>query len=264
MAAPGLRPAMVATPWSPDSCCDHLLAGAEPVHLAPPSVHAPCTGLMDPLGIFTVFAAIPLVFLIDHRKLGERSAPRRWSDLLEPGLRGDVVFGGWRPHAGVPFTDYNQFLLLCLLEEFGADGIRAFAASVKGLQHNVVSARTAGADNAPGGAVAVLPWMQAEMAPRRAQVSVVWPDDGAYAMPIGFVARPNRLGRVRPLVETLIGTELGGVLARNCYPPANGAVAGAFPPGAGLKWPGWERVREGGMTAQAERAGRLFFDAWGG
>lgn len=79
----------------------------------------------------------------------------------------------------MPFSDYNQFLLLCLLEEFGEDGVHAFAASVKGGQHNVVSARTAGGEGGLGAAVTILPWMQAEMAPRRRAVSVVWPEDGA-------------------------------------------------------------------------------------
>lgn len=258
------RPAMVVTPWTPEVLCDHLLRTAEPSSAVVPSTDAACPELIDPLGAFGVFAAIPLVFLVDHARLAERAPPRCWADLLGPDWRGDVVFGGWRPHAGVPFSDYNQFLLLCLLEEFGEDGVRAFAASVKGLQHNVVSARTAGGEGGLGGAVTILPWMQAEMAPRRRRVSVVWPEDGAYAMPIGFVQRPEMAERLRPLLDTLIGAEFGRMLARNCYPPTTGAVAGVFPAGASVKWPGWERVRQGGMAARAAQAGRLFFASWGG
>lgn len=258
------RPGLVVTPWSPEKLCDHLVGTAEAIALPKSAAHPACADLLDPLGAFTVFAAIPLVFLVDHEKLGSRPPPRQWSDLLAPAYGGDVVFGGWRRHAGVPFTDYNQFLLLCLAEEFGAEGVRAFAAAVKGLRHNVVSARTAGSGHVDTAAVTVLPWLQAEMAPRRDRVSVIWPEDGAYAMPIGFVADPRRMDRLRPLVETLIGPELGRVLACNCYPPTTGAVPGAFPAATRLKWPGWERVRQGDMTERAAAAGRLFFESWGG
>lgn len=256
--APEQGPAMVVTPWTPDTLCDHLLKTAAPSSAVVPAADPACAGLIDPLGAFGVFAAIPLVFLVDHARLAGRAPPRRWTDLLGADWRGEVVFGGWRPHSGVPFTDYNQFLLWCLLEEFGEDGVRAFAASVKGLQHNVVSARTAGGEGGLGGAVTILPWMQAEMAPRRRAVSVVWPEDGAYAMPIGFVQRPEAAGRLRPLVDMLTGREFGRALARNCYPPITAPLPGR------LKWPGWERVRQGGMAARAALAGRLFFTSWGG
>lgn len=258
MRAGAGRPGMVVTPWSPEPLCDHLLGTAESIALPRPDIHPACAALLDPLGAFTVFAVIPLVFLVDHEKLGSRPAPCQWSDLLGPAFAGEVVFGGWRPHAGVPFTDYNQFLLLSLAEEFGAEGVRAFAAAVKGLRHNVVSARTAGSGHAEAGAVTVLPWLQAEMAPRRDRVSVIWPEDGAYAMPIGFVADPRQLERLRPLMDVLTGPESGRMLMRNCYPPLNGSVPGA------LKWLGWDRVRAGGLAERVATAGRLFFESWGG
>jgi len=254
MREPARRPAMVVTPWTPETLCDDLVRGAEPSSALVPAG----AGLADPLDGFGVFAAIPLVFLVDHTRLAGRAPPLRWADVLGAQWRGEVVFGGWRPHTGVPFSDYNQFLLLCLLEEFGEDGVRAFAASVRGLQHNVVSARTAGGGGGLGGAVTILPWMQAEMAPRRDRVSVVWPEDGAYAMPIGFVQRPEMTERLRPLVDMLTGAQFGRVLARNCYPPTTAPMPGS------LKWPGWERVRQGNMAARAALAGRLFFACWGG
>lgn len=257
-------PGMVVTPWSADATCAGLLQRYPARATAVDAVRPACRDLLDPLGVFTTFSVIPLVLLVDHRKLAGRAAPRGWADLLGPAFAGEVVFGGWRPNETVPFKDYNEFLLLCLLDEFGAGGLAAFAANVKALQHNVISARTAGAGDAPGGAVTVLPWMQAEMSPRRGHVSVVWPEDGAYAMPIGFVAQSGREERLAPLVDYVCGPDLGRVLARNCYPPVTGAAAGAFPPGARLKWPGWERVRGQDMAARAALAGRLFFEAWPG
>jgi len=264
-AALDQMPGMVLTHWAPDAVSARLLAtypGGGPRPSA--GLAAPCdaAGLADPEGVFAPVAVIPLVFLVDHTRLGARPAPRRWSDLLGPLYRDDVVFGGWRPNDSVPFTDYNQTLLLGLFEAFGAEGLRAFAASVKTLRHNIVSCRTAGSGHAECGAVTVLPWLQAEMAPRRERVAVVWPEDGAMAMPIGFVSRPERRERLAPLIDFLQGPTLAAMLARNCY-PATRAGAG-FPPGARLRWLGWDHVRGHDMAERARAAGRLFFDAWAG
>jgi len=257
-------PGMVVTHWAPDALSAHLLATYPGECPVPGPLAGPCleAGLADPLGVFTPFAVIPLVFLVDHTRLGDRPPPRCWSDLLGPLYRGEVVFGGWRPRDAVKFTDYNQLLLLGLFEDFGAEGLRAFAASVKTLRHNVVSSRTAGSGDPACGAVTILPWMQAAMAPRRGRVSVVWPEDGAMAMPVGFVSRPDRRERLRPIVDFLAGPDLAATLTHNCYPPALSAAVGAYPPGAKLKWLGWERIRSHDMAERAVAAGRLFFESW--
>ena len=263
-AGPASLPDMVVTPWSADAATARLLDLYPAGHSQPAACHDVVreAGLIDPAGAFPVFAVIPMVFLVDRVKLGEREPPRRWADLLAPHWRGEVVFGGWRPNETQPFRDYNEFLLLSLLRDFGADGLADFAANVKKLQHNVVSARTAGAEHAPGGTITVLPWMQAEMSPRRGKVAVVWPEDGAYAMPMGLLAKHGRVERLRPLTDYVFGADLGRVLARNCYPPIHAGVAGAFPAGARLKWLGWDWVRGTDVAAYAALAGRLFFDAW--
>lgn len=265
--SPDDLPGMVVSSWSADLMTarwlDHF---AGPTTATSPPAHPACIegGLCDPLGACSVFAVIPLVFLVDHGRLGDRPVPRRWGDLLGPHFRRDVIFGGWRPNDRVPFTDFNEFLLLCLLEEFGRSGIEAFAANVKMLAHNIRTVRTAGTDSDEGAAVAVLPWLQADLCPRRARTSVVWPEDGALAMPIGFVAKPEQRDRLRPLIDYVTGPDLGAVLAKNRYPPVAAAIPQAFPPGARLKWPGWDHVRSHDMTERTTLAARHFFAAWAG
>ena len=227
--------------------------------------HPACVaaGLVDPRGTFRTFAAIPFVFLIDERRLRGRTAPRTWEDLLDPTWAGDIVFGGWRPNAGVPYQDYNTYLMLSLLLEFGPDGLAAFAGNVAHLQHNIRTATGAGSNSPNQRAVAILPWLQAELCPRRERTRVVWPADGALTMPIGYLVQPADEARLAPLVDFVTGTDLGAVLARNCYPPVAAAVGGAFPEGARLKWPGWDFVHGHDLAAEYRRAADGFFAAWG-
>ena len=229
-----------------------------------PDCHPACraAGLADPRGAFRVFAVIPFVFLVDEKRLKGRPAPRSWSDLLDSTWADDIVFGGWRPNAQVPYQDYNGYLLSCLYQDYGCAGLEAFAANVRHLQHNIRTATQAGSNSANVGAIAILPWLQAELCPRRERTRVVWPRDGALALPIGYLIQPAVETRLAPLVDYLTGPALGAVLARNCYPPVAAAVTGSFPPDARLKWPGWDAVHGHDLAAEGSRAAACFFSAW--
>lgn len=228
------------------------------------AAHPVCVagGLLDPLHIFHSFAVIPFVFLVDHARLKGRTAPRCWSDLFAPTWADDIVFGGWRPHEQVAFQDYNSYLLFALHQEYGLAGLEAFAANVHNLQHNIRTATQAGSNSRSVGTIAILPWLQAELCPRRGRTQVVWPADGALAMPIGYLIQPDARERLQPLLHYVNGTELGRVLAHNCYPPTLAAVADAFPADARLKWAGWDYIRRHDLAAEERRAAQLFFAAW--
>lgn len=232
------------------------------VHLV--AAHPACIdgGLLDPLGVFQTFAVIPFVFLVDHQRLKGRAAPRRWSDLLDSVWAEDIVFGGWRPHDRTPYQDYNSYLLFSLYQEYGQTGLEAFAANVRTIQHNIRTATQVGSNSRNVGAIAVLPWLQAELCPRRGRTQVIWPEDGALALPIGYLIKPDAHTRLAPLVNYVCGLELGVLLARNCYPPVNAAVADVFPATARLKWAGWDYLRNHDLAVEERRASQLFFLAW--
>ena len=258
-------PGMLVSTLHHDILAADLLARYTPAR--PPldaDAHPLCAdaGLVDPNGVFRLFAVIPFVFLIDEKRLRGRPAPRCWHDLLHPQWAGEIVIGGWRPNEQTPYQDYNAYLLLCLHRQFGDAGLAAFAANVKHLQHNIRTATQAGSNSREVGAIAVLPWLQAELCPRRERTRVVWPKDGALAMPICALLRPDAEARLRPLLDYVHGRELAAALARNCYPPSRADAAGAFPAGARLQWPGWEYFRSHDIAAAQKRAAELFFTTW--
>lgn len=257
-------PRMLVSTFHHDILDPRLLAHYAPQTMPSlPPCHPVCAaaGLPDPEGVFRLFAVVPFVFLVDEMRLKGRAAPRRWSDLLAPHWAGDIVFGGWRPDEQSAYQEYNSFLLLALRHEFGDEALRAFAANVRHLQHNIRTATLAGSNSVHASAVAVLPWLQAELCPRRARTRVVWPEDGALAMPISYLVKRGEERRVSPLADYLHGAELGAVLARNCYPPANAALDSGLPDGARLKWPGWDYVRRHDMAIETRRAAEIFFSA---
>ena len=237
----------------------HYAPNAESIPM--PVMHPACeaAGLRDPLGVFRTFSVIPFVWLIDQRRLKGRKPPRTWADLLEPCWAGEIVFGGWRPNANVPYQDYNAYLLLSLYREYGFSGLEAFSVNVRQLQHNVRTATQTGSNSREVGTIAILPWLQAELCPRRDRTAVVWPEDGALVMPIGFMIKATHEHRLAPLVNYLNGSELGTVLRRNCYPPVAASVEHAFPEGARLKWLGWDFFHYQDVGTEQQKAAHAFF-----
>lgn len=225
-----------------------------------PLMHPACSaaGLADPLGVFRVFSAIPFVWLVDQRRLKGRKPPRVWADLFDPCWAGEIIFGGWRPNTQVPYQDFNAYLLLSLFREYGAAGLQAFAANVRQLQHNVRTATQTGSNSREVGTIAILPWLQAELCPRRDRTTVIWPEDGALVMPIGFMIQAEAEQRLSPLVDYLNGPDLGAVLKHNCYPSTHAAMH-SFPEQARLKWLGWEFFHQQNFAAEQQQAAELFF-----
>ncbi|MDR3323661.1 MAG: ABC transporter substrate-binding protein [Zoogloeaceae bacterium] len=260
-------PAMLATTLHSDLFAPALLSHYTPTQASPAlPLHPACeaAGLRDERGIFQSFALVPFVFLIDEKRLKGRPAPRRWDDLLDPMWADEIVFGGWRHDEDSAYQDYNAYLLLCLYREYGEAGLVAFSANVRHLQHNIRTATQTGSNSRQVGAIAILPWLQAELCPRRERTRVVWPEDGALIMPISWLVKRGAEEKAAPLAAYLAGAELGAMLTRNAYPPtllAAGA-ADAYPDNICLKWPGWEYFHGGSMAEDSATAAAIFFTAW--
>lgn len=254
------RPGLVVSTLQDDLLEPTLLRtyGGSPAPRRPRHPALTDAGLVDATGTFHTFAVVPFVFLVDAGRLQGRPVPRTWSDLLHPMWHDEIVFGGWRPGEQGPFLEYNSFLLLSLFAEFGTDGMGAFASNVRNLVHNVRTARTMGTGDETVGCIAILPWLHAELSPRRQRVRVIWPDDGALAMPIVYMLKPSCAQRVASLVDYLTGDALARAWGRSCYPSA----FADWPADARLKWHGWSYVFERDLPKETERAAELFFSRW--
>lgn len=215
------------------------------------------SGLVDPKGWIGVFAVAPFVMLVDRRKLGGLPVPARWSDLLEPDYRGQVVFGGWRRDAGAPYRSFNKFFLLAMARAFGLDGVARLMRNVPALMHSAEMPRLAATNGSLGG-IYVLPWALADLCPRRDDTLVVWPEDGALAYPLWLTAKADKQDELGHLLAYFHGARLGAYLNHNRYP----ALTPDLAPACGkLNWMGWDFVRHRGTARVLKAALSLFHEA---
>lgn len=217
-------------------------------------------GLPDPAGAIGVYAVAPFVMLVDHARLGARPVPRRWADLAEDTYRGEVTFGGWRRPQSAAGGALNSFFLLAMLRLLGPAALARLVANVPDVIHSAQMPRMAGT-GASVAAIYVLPWSLADICPRRARTTIVWPEEGALAFPLWTTVQASHRDRLDVLVRHLYGAGTAAFLDRNRYPALAPGRPSAVPAGARLFWPGWDYARHRAAAGDLRHVLALFHDS---
>ena len=191
-------------------------------------------GMIDPAGAYTIYGVTPYIFLVDHLKLAGRPAPRTWADLLDPAYRGDLVMCG-------DGDDMADAVLLNLYKEFGEEGLNRLAANCKSLMHSSRMAKVSGTSAPDAGAVFIIPLFFAESTRLPDHVEVVWPEDGAAASPLYFLAKKSEHGRLARLIDFFVHG-FGDIDSAAWFIPLDGSRPSRLPAHASLKWVGWDFI----------------------
>lgn len=213
------------------------------------------TNYEDPDGWFTVYSALPSVMLIDRKKLGDLPVPERWSDLLNPIYKNNIIIGA--SHGNV-----HEDLLLYTYKEHGDEGIVKLAANVKTGMHGVEMATLAGTSNSQGAAIYVIAWLFAKACPRTEATMTVWPVDGAIITPMYLLVKAAQNKALQPFVDFVTGSRYGQKSADNFFPVLHPRVDNKLPANAGFKWLGWDYIRSRSMEDLKKHVVEVFNGAW--
>lgn len=189
-------------------------------------------GMIDPGGAYTIYGVTPYIFLVDHARLAGRPAPRTWADLLHPRYEGEVVMCG-------DGDDMADAVLLNLYRESGEDGLNRLAANCKSLMHSSRMAKVAGTGAPDAGAVFIIPLFFAESTKLPEHVAVVWPEDGAAASPLYFLAKKSERARLAQVIDFFVHG-FGDIDSAAWFIPVDGSRPSRLPRSARLKWVGWD------------------------
>lgn len=216
---------------------------ASPLHEA--------AGMCDPAGAYTIYGVTPYLFVVDEARLGTTPAPRTWAELLEPRYSGRITMCG-------DGDDMADAALLAVYADCGLEGVARLAGQCRGLMHSSSLAKAAGSRTEAEAAVFIMPAFFACGTKQPPGVRVVWPEDGAAASPLYFLAKKSEKARLAPLLECLTEGFAAIPSAAWFAPLALPAERSPLPPGVKLKWPGWEFIRAHDVNALRDELGRVF------
>lgn len=209
----------------------------------------------DPQGWYTPYSALPIVMLIDWKKLGTLPVPKRWSDLLNPIYHNNIIIGASQ-------EDIYEDILLHTYQEHGDEGIIKLASNVKDGLHGAQMAKLAGSANSQGAAIYVIPWLFAKACPRVKDTLIVWPTDGAILTPMYLLIKAKQEKQLQPFIDFVMGADYGQESADNCFPVLNPHVDNKLPDNASFKWLGWDYIRDYSMEELKEHVVTVFKKAW--
>jgi ABC-type Fe3+ transport system substrate-binding protein len=209
-------------------------------------------GLQDPRGRYTLYGVTPYLFLADTRRLGGLPAPTAWEDVLHPRYKGELIMCG-------DGDDMADAVILNVYKEFGMDGLHALADNCKGFMHSSSMVKSAGSGDEDAGGVYIIPAFFAETVTRPAHLRVIWPRDGAASSPLYFLAKKSERERLADVIA-FFGDGFAGIGSAAWFVPMHARAAAALPPGASLKWVGWDFIEDNDVTGRRDTLNVLFRD----
>lgn len=182
---------------------------------------------------YTLNTAMLKVMLIDKSRLGNLPMPEKWSDLLNPIYKGNIIAFGNE-------EEISKTTLIYLYKEFGIDGVRKFAENVKSLCLGPRSVKLAGTNSEEGAAIYILPSAFAEMSTRE-NTFVVWPKDGANLVPLSVLVKKDKKEKMKFFIDFLLndyGHMYEGIYSVSFNPKIDSKILKE----KAIKWLGWDYI----------------------
>lgn len=192
--------------------------------------------MIDPRGCYTIYGVTPYIFLVDKRRLGALPVPRAWEDLLDSKYRGEIIMCG-------DGDDMADAVVLNIYKDRGSEGLKQLAGNVKSIMHSSQMAKIAGTEDPEGAAVFIIPCFFAQSARVGGHVQVVWPEDGAAASPLYFLAKKSERERLSELIA-FFTDGFSTIDSASWFLPLGGENLSGIPPEAKIKWIGWNFIEE--------------------
>ena len=211
--------------------------------------------IKDPKHDYSIIAAVPAVFMVNHDVLGDLQVPRCWADLLKPEYEQQVA---------LPVGDFDLFnaILLSLHKDLGDEGIKKLGKCMLKSMHPSQMVKNAQRVAEEKPIVTIMPYFFTKMARMVKSLEIVWPDDGAVLSPIFMLTKQESLDKVRPIAEYLASKPVGEILAQrglfpSLHPEVDNQLEGDHP----WKWVGWDHIYQNDIGALIKHTTKTFEDS---
>jgi ABC-type Fe3+ transport system substrate-binding protein len=212
-------------------------------------------GFIDPKRRYTVLAINPMVMAADHTRLDGRPVPTRWADILRPEFERSVGAVGRG-------TSLNETLLLSLFKQFGRAGVERFGRAVAWAGHPAEMVTVAGRGLKQAPAVSIIDYFFAKMIKHQERVSIVWPDEGALAIPFVALAKAGKPGGLEEIGAFLTGKTFARICADAYFLPVRAGVPARLPGSLRLNWLGWDFLRGNDLDGLMEEIRTAFLSSF--
>jgi ABC-type Fe3+ transport system substrate-binding protein len=204
-------------------------------------------GIVDPDRHYTVIAINPMVMVVDHTKIGNRPVPQKWADILEEEYERSVGVVG------------NETLSLTIYKQFGLSGIRKLRRAIGWASHPAQMVKMAGKAHPDAPAISIIDYFFAKAIRHQDRISIVWPEEGALAIPFVALAKKERKEGIGAVAAFLTGRKTAQICADAYYYSVYADVPAYLSESLKLNWLGWEYLKENDLGSLMDEIRRESF-----
>ncbi len=209
-------------------------------------------GFSDPDNFFTMVGAVPAIFLVNIKELGDIMMPKSWADLLKPEFEKRV---------SLPVNDFVLFhsIILNIHKLYGEEGLRKLG---KSLLESLSPAQMLKSDRskAKKPLVTIMPYFFTKMADNNNKLQVIWPKEGAIVGPLYLLAKNSKQEKLEPIVDFFTSKKIGEVLShQGRFPSVHPELDNRLSDEAKFLWPGWDYIKKNDIPALIRELEDLFY-----
>lgn len=194
------------------------------------------TSMAHPKHLMAYIAAEPLVMVIDQTHFTCTQAPAEWYELLNPKLDKSIVFPAKNGH-------YGNTIYFPFLHNYGFRAIDQLKQNTNTILSPSDMLTAIGLNKLSEIKVYVMPYSYALKAVRYPQMRMVWPTEGAVAIPIQMLVKKGAYNENTKLIDFILGQEMGNALARSGIAVADANTVQHFP-GDAVQLQSWDFLKK--------------------
>ena len=190
-------------------------------------------GMSDPNNRYSITGAAPAVLIRNRKKVS--SSRLCWADLCNDNFQGKIA----TPLAEL---ELQKGVIYQMFNDFGEDGLQRFARKICGEYHPAEMIKLINRRKLDHIDLFVAPLFFTKML-KNPDFEVIWPSDGAIAIPLILSIHQNAREETTKVSEYLTSADMANLLsAEGLYPTSHIATPNPIPNDTCLLWPGWERL----------------------
>jgi ABC-type Fe3+ transport system substrate-binding protein len=209
-------------------------------------------GFADPSGNYTMLTANMLVMAVDTERLGSKSMPKTWSDLLTSDFEDEIIMRGEDDF-------FCNAVMLPFYKDHGFGAIRQMAKNIRTGKHPAEMVKLADKGGDEAATIYIMPYFFAKRI-KNPGVSLLWPEDGAIASPVFMMVRKSAIPQHQSLLNFLLSKEVGEMLVSRYFPTIHPDVENTLP--GTVKWLGWDFLNKHDIGKLKDEIRDEFMNVW--
>lgn len=185
---------------------------------------------------YIIIGAMPIILLIDKRKIGNLAIPKKWSDLMKDIYKNQISILGYSGN------DYFS-LLIYFYKEYGIEGVKKICDSIKKEGYSSKTSMETKRSSLETNAINIM-YKFSDSFLRKDYMELINLEEGILLSPIFCLAKAKSRYDLSPIINAMLSKDVGEVLVNTGFISSNPNVENLISDDIKLNWISWDYLEK--------------------